>query len=87
MQKKKISILKISLVFRSCLAQLKIESARDEMNASGYQDVDYVLTTREFLGCVKPKSIGITFRRRTIPIRISTGAGDLGTTGGVMELL
>jgi NADP-reducing hydrogenase subunit HndD len=71
-----------------CTAK-KYEAARPEMNASGFQDVDHVLTTRE-LGLMI-KTIGIEFsslpdEEMDVPFGISTGAADIfANTGGVME--
>ena len=71
-----------------CTAK-KYEAKRDEMNDSGYQDVDVVLTTRE-LGRMF-KEAGIDFstlpqEEYDSPLGISTGAGVIfGATGGVME--
>ena len=71
-----------------CTAK-KFEAARPEMRASGFQDVDYVLTTRE-LGLMI-KTIGIEFpalpdEEMDAPFGISTGAADIfANTGGVME--
>jgi len=78
----------VSVALMPCVAK-KFEARRPEMNASGYQDVDYVLTTRE-LGKVITAS-GIDFK--TLPdtpfdslMGISTGAGMIfAATGGVME--
>lgn len=59
------------------------------MNASGYQDVDYVLTVRELARMIK--QAGIDFENLPEdeyddPLGISTGAGVIfGATGGVME--
>ncbi|MDD4736324.1 MAG: NADH-dependent [FeFe] hydrogenase, group A6 [Kiritimatiellae bacterium] len=71
-----------------CTAK-KYEAARDEMNDSGVQDVDIVLTTRE-LGRMITQA-GIDFRAlpesvMDAPLGISTGAADIfANTGGVME--
>ncbi|MDD2237350.1 MAG: NADH-dependent [FeFe] hydrogenase, group A6 [Kiritimatiellae bacterium] len=71
-----------------CTAK-KYEAARDEMNDSGAQDVDIVLTTRE-LGRMITQA-GIDFRSlpdsvMDAPLGISTGAADIfANTGGVME--
>ena len=71
-----------------CTAK-KYEAGRPEMNSSGYQDVDVVLTTRE-LGRML-KEAGIDFatlpeENYDDPLGISTGAGVIfGATGGVME--
>ena len=71
-----------------CTAK-KVEADRPEMNASGYQDVDAVLTTRET--AVMMKQIGIDLpnvegEEYDKPLGISTGAAVIfGNTGGVME--
>jgi len=71
-----------------CTAK-KFEATRPEMNSSGVQDVDYVLTTRELGFMVE--SAGIDFRAledgvMDSPLGISTGAADIfANTGGVME--
>jgi iron-only hydrogenase group A len=71
-----------------CTAK-KYESARPEMNASGYRDVDYVLTTRELGRMIK--EAGIDFLNLPdgaydAPMGEYTGAATIfGTTGGVME--
>lgn len=77
-----------SVSIMPCTAK-KFEAWRPEMNASGYQDVDAVLTTRE-LGRML-KQAGIEFsdlpeEDYDAPLGISTGAGVIfGVTGGVME--
>jgi NADP-reducing hydrogenase subunit HndD len=71
-----------------CTAK-KYEAQRPEMNASGVQDVDVVLTTRE-LGRMIERA-GIDFRAlpdepMDSPLGMSTGAADIfANTGGVME--
>lgn len=71
-----------------CTAK-KFEAARPEMRSSGYQDVDYVLTTRELGDLIK--MVGIDFialpdGTMDNPLGISTGAADIfANTGGVME--
>lgn len=71
-----------------CTAK-KAEAVRPEMRASGYQDVDVVLTTRELARMIK--QAGIQFKdlageEYDAPLGISTGAGVIfGATGGVME--
>jgi len=71
-----------------CTAK-KFEAGREEMNSSGYQDVDVVLTTREI--CSMFKKAGIIFNNLTeeeydAPFGITTGAAVIfGSTGGVME--
>ena len=71
-----------------CTAK-KFEAARPEMNASGVQDVDVVLTTRE-LGKMIHQS-GIDFLQledseMDAPLGLGSGAADIfANTGGVME--
>lgn len=71
-----------------CTAK-KFEAARPEMRSSGFQDVDYVLTTRELGDLIKMG--GIDFNAlpegtMDAPLGISTGAADIfANTGGVME--
>lgn len=71
-----------------CTAK-KYECQRAEMNASGFQDVDAVLTTRELAKMMK--QVGIDFPNLESgkfdePLGIATGAGVIfGNTGGVME--
>ena len=71
-----------------CTAK-KFEAQRPEMNSSGVQDVDYVLTTRELGFMIE--SAGIDFKKledgeMDSPLGISTGAADIfANTGGVME--
>jgi NADH-quinone oxidoreductase subunit G/NADP-reducing hydrogenase subunit HndD len=78
----------VSVSIMPCTAK-KAEAVRPEMKASGYQDVDYVLTTRELGRMIKEG--GIDFDRLQVeeydaPLGISTGAGVIfGATGGVME--
>ncbi|HOU98734.1 MAG TPA: NADH-dependent [FeFe] hydrogenase, group A6 [Bacteroidales bacterium] len=78
----------VSVSIMPCTAK-KFEAGRPEMRSSGFQDVDYVLTTRE-LGMMI-KQAGIDFMR--LPdshydsiMGESTGAAVIfGATGGVME--
>jgi NADH-quinone oxidoreductase subunit G/NADP-reducing hydrogenase subunit HndD len=71
-----------------CTAK-KFECQRPEMRDSGYQDVDYVLTTRELARMIR--EAGIDFRnlpeeQYDDPLGESTGAAVIfGATGGVME--
>ncbi|MDF2628249.1 MAG: iron hydrogenase [Symbiobacteriaceae bacterium] len=78
----------VSVSIMPCTAK-KFEAARDEMNASGYQDVDYVLTTRELGRMIKQAGLNLAKLRPEeydVPLGIGTGAGQIfGTTGGVME--
>jgi iron-only hydrogenase group A len=71
-----------------CTAK-KFECQRPEMNSSGVQDVDYVLTTRELARMIR--EAGIDFRNlpdaeMDAPLGLSSGAADIfANTGGVME--
>ena len=71
-----------------CVAK-KFEAARPEMCDSGYQDVDYVLTTRELAQMIKEKGIEFAALPESDyddPLGESTGAAVIfGATGGVME--
>ncbi len=71
-----------------CTAK-KSEAERPEMNDSGYQDVDYVLTTRELGRVIKEAGINFkTLEDGTMdsPLGLSSGAADIfANTGGVME--
>lgn len=77
-----------SVSIMPCTAK-KYEAARPEMNASGYRDVDLVLTTRE-VGRLFRMS-GVDFTRIApsqfdSPLGTYTGAGVIfGASGGVME--
>jgi len=71
-----------------CVAK-KFEIVRDDQNASGYPDIDAVITTNELAAMIK--QAGIVFE--SLPdedfdpaFGISTGAGHIfGATGGVCE--
>ncbi|MEI8115659.1 MAG: NADH-dependent [FeFe] hydrogenase, group A6 [Bacteroidia bacterium] len=71
-----------------CTAK-KFECQRPEMNDSGFQDVDYVLTTRELARMIKQS--GIEFKlledgEMDSPMGNGSGAADIfANTGGVME--
>ncbi len=71
-----------------CTAK-KSEAARPEMNASGYRDVDIVITTRELGRMIR--EAGLDFKHLPedsydSPLGAGTGAAVIfGTTGGVME--
>ncbi|MCK5801389.1 MAG: [FeFe] hydrogenase, group A [Lentisphaeria bacterium] len=71
-----------------CTAK-KYECVRDEMNDSGYQDVDYVLTTRELGRFIKEAGIdflNLPDEEQDTPMGMSSGAADIfANTGGVME--
>jgi iron-only hydrogenase group A len=78
----------ITVSVMPCTAK-KFEATRPEMNSSGYQDVDVVLTVRELGRMIK--EAGIAFvdlddEEFDAPFGITTGAGVIfGATGGVME--
>ncbi len=84
--KKPEDIIVVSVM--PCTAK-KFEAGRPEMNDSGYQDVDYVLTTRELARMIK--QAGIDFAslpdgKMDSPLGASSGAADIfANTGGVME--
>ena len=71
-----------------CTAK-KFEKTRDNQSASGYPDIDAVLTTRELAKMIKQN--GILFNelpesKMDDPLGVYTGAGVIfGATGGVME--
>lgn len=71
-----------------CIAK-KYEAGRPEMNSSGYQDVDAVLTTRELAQMIKQAGLdfmGLPEGEYDHPLGEATGAGVIfGVTGGVME--
>ncbi len=71
-----------------CTAK-KFECNRPEMYDSGYKDVDYVLTTREFAKMIKQAGIdfeGLPDESYDDPLGEYTGAATIfGATGGVME--
>lgn len=71
-----------------CLSK-KYEASRNELSASGFQDVDYVLSTRELARMLKEAGIDFlnlpddTFDN---PLGFSSGGADIfGVTGGVAE--
>lgn len=80
------SIVSVSLM--PCSAK-KFECERPEMNSSGYQDVDFALTTREIAGMIKECGIDLPNLPDSDfddPLGTGTGAALIfGTTGGVME--
>lgn len=71
-----------------CTAK-KFEAKRPEMKASGFQDVDAVLTTREAARMIKEAGIdfvNLPNEDFDQPLGMSTGAATIfGATGGVME--
>jgi iron-only hydrogenase group A len=77
-----------SIAIMPCTCK-KFEAERPEMNTSGYQDVDAVLTVRELAYLIK--EVGIDFNSLLEssfdkPLSMYSGAGHLFcATGGVME--
>lgn len=71
-----------------CTAK-KFEAARAEMNASGAQDVDVVLTTRELGRMITQAGIDFVSLEDSVmdaPLGLGSGAADIfANTGGVME--
>lgn len=71
-----------------CTAK-KYECQRPEMNDSGYQDVDYVLTTRELARMIRQAGFDFVSLPEALyddPLGEYTGAATIfGATGGVME--
>lgn len=71
-----------------CTAK-KFEAQRPEMNGSGYQDVDFVLTTRELARMIKQTGIDFKALEDDVmdsPMGSGSGAADIfANTGGVME--
>ncbi|MGE5614566.1 MAG: NADH-dependent [FeFe] hydrogenase, group A6 [Bacillota bacterium] len=71
-----------------CTAK-KFEAKRPELSATGYPDVDVVLTTRELARMIREAGIDFTElpeRHFDDPMGAATGAGVIfGATGGVME--
>jgi NADP-reducing hydrogenase subunit HndD len=71
-----------------CTAK-KFEKGRADQSASGYADIDYVLTTRELAKMIK--RFGLVFNELPeeefdAPLGIGSGAGLIfGASGGVME--
>lgn len=78
----------INVAIMPCTAK-KYEAARPEMGGDGYQDVDYVLTTRELARMIR--QAGINFPKLPdeeydAPFDQYSGAGMIfGATGGVLE--
>jgi iron-only hydrogenase group A len=78
----------VSVSIMPCTAK-KFECERPEMCSSGYQDVDYVLTTREIARMMKEAGIDLKDmpdEPADDPLGQYTGAATIfGATGGVME--
>ncbi len=77
-----------SVAIMPCTAK-KYEASRPEMNSSGVQDVDAVLTVTELAGMLKSHGINLTAlpdEDFDVPMGLYSGAGAIfGATGGVME--
>jgi len=78
----------VSVAVMPCTAK-KAEAAREEFKSSGYQDVDYVLTTSELAMMIREQGLNfnsLQAEEYDAPMGIGTGAGVIfGATGGVME--
>jgi NADH-quinone oxidoreductase subunit G len=78
----------VSVSIMPCTAK-KFEALRPEMRDSGYQDVDYVLTTRELARMMRQAGIDLKDmpdEPADDPLGEYTGAATIfGATGGVME--
>jgi NADH-quinone oxidoreductase subunit G len=78
----------VSVAVMPCTAK-KFEARRPEMRDSGFQDTDYVLTTRELIRMIKEAGIDFANIPEEEPdkgMSFYTGAGTIfGATGGVME--
>ncbi|MCL5407387.1 MAG: [FeFe] hydrogenase, group A [Patescibacteria group bacterium] len=88
-QKQNIDPAKISVVsIMPCVAK-KFESRREGENKSGQFDVDWVLTTREFIKMIKGEQIDLPNLEAAefdTPLGEASGAGAIyGASGGVME--
>jgi len=78
----------VTVALMPCAAK-KFECNRPEMDASGFRDVDYGLTTREMARMIKEAGIYLPEMPKTHfdePFGDASGAGLIfGATGGVME--
>ncbi len=78
----------VSVSIMPCIAK-KAEARRIDMGRDGYQDVDFVLTTREFSRLIKRHDLDLKTLPKSEPygmLQAYTGAGAIfGATGGVME--
>ncbi|MBP2626161.1 MAG: hydrogenase, Fe-only [Firmicutes bacterium] len=78
----------VSVSIMPCTAK-KAEAAREELKSSGYQDVDYVLTTSELAMMIREQGLNFSAlpeEEYDAPMGIGTGAAVIfGATGGVME--
>ena len=78
----------VTVALMPCSAK-KFECNRPEMDASGFKDVDYGLTTRELAQMIKEAGINLPDMPKggfDDPFGDATGSGVIfGATGGVME--
>lgn len=78
----------VSVSIMPCTAK-KYEANRPEMRDSGYQDVDYVLTTRELASMIQQSGTNVkTFKNEPYDSIMGESSGAaviFGATGGVME--
>ena len=78
----------VSVALMPCTAK-KFECNRPEMKASGFQDVDFALTTRELAKMMHESGLDLPKLPKTVfddPFETPTGSGVIfGATGGVME--
>ena len=78
----------VSVSVMPCTAK-KYEASRPELGRDGYQDVDYVLTTRELAKLIRYVGLNLSDLPEgqfDSPLGTGSGAGAIfGATGGVME--
>lgn len=76
----------VSVSVMPCTAK-KYEASRPELGRDGYQDVDYVLTTRELAKLIRYVGLDLSVLPESeFDSPLGTGAGAIfGATGGVME--
>jgi len=88
-QKKKILPKNIASISLMPCTSKKYEAQRKELGRNGYQDVDLVITTREFARYLKKKKINLLNLEESNldqALGMYSGGGLIfGTTGGVME--
>ncbi|MCL2120163.1 MAG: NADH-dependent [FeFe] hydrogenase, group A6 [Planctomycetaceae bacterium] len=78
----------VNVAIMPCTAK-KFEARRDELNAAGFADIDYVLTTRELGRMISEAGVdfvNLPDEKMDSPMGLSSGAADIfANTGGVME--
>ena len=78
----------VSVSVMPCTAK-KYEASRPELGRDGYQDVDFVLTTRELAKLIRYEGLDLSVLPDSefdSPLGVGSGAGAIfGATGGVME--